>query len=157
MKKRIILFLIFVVLVIVGCICLMKKNEAFRLEKENQSIEENEDSGLHFIKRDPVDASELNKNKEKIKEQIESNEKVFLYFYTTWCPMCQKTEPIMERLIEKYPDIVIIQIDTDIEQDLKNEYDVHNIPTLILLEKNTEIDRIVEELDVDKIEEFITK
>ena len=157
MKKRIIIFLIFVVLIIAGCIFLMKKNEEFRQEKENQNTEQTDDSQPHFIQRDPVDESELNKNKEKFEEQIQNSESVILYFYADWCPMCQKTTPIIDDIIEKYPDITIIKIDTEIEKDLKNQFDIHNIPTLISIEKNIEIDRIIDELDADKIEEFITK
>ena len=158
MKARIIIFLIFVVLIVVGGTYLIKKNnEYINSNIEENTLKEDEAPGINIKDLVPIEKGEENQDKEKIKAQIANNEKLFLYFYTTWCPMCQKTEPIMADLMNKYPDILVIQIDSDVEKELKDEYDVHNVPTIILIEKNKEVDRIVEITNADKIEEFLTK
>jgi len=154
MKKRIIIFLIFAILIVIGCTYLMKMNNEYL---EANMKQESSNNGITIKNAEPVDKGPKNQNKEKIEEQIQNTEKVFLYFYADWCPMCQKTTPMVDEFIAQHPDISIIKIDTDIEVKLKEQFNVHNVPTIILVEKNIEIERIIEITEKEKIEEFLQK
>lgn len=61
-------------------------------------------------------------------------------FSATWCPPCQKLKPIFEKLAEDFRDrITFVTIDVDENQELAQAYGVSNIPTLIFIDKDGQI------------------
>lgn len=66
--------------------------------------------------------------------------KKILYFSAAWCGPCKMLGPIMESLAGQ---INYEKIDVDNNQDLSIQYGVRNIPTLILLDNNEAVGRLV--------------
>jgi len=57
--------------------------------------------------------------------------KEILYFSADWCGPCKQLAPLMERLSSQ---INYRKINVDNDRELSMEYNVRNIPTLILVE-----------------------
>lgn len=62
--------------------------------------------------------------------------KKILYFSAAWCGPCRTLGPIMESLSR---EINYQKVDVDENQDLSIQYEVRNIPTLILLDETGEV------------------
>lgn len=62
-------------------------------------------------------------------------------FYADWCGPCKVLSPMIEKLKENNPDIVIEKINVDENMQLAQEYSVRNIPTVIFLKGNEVVAR----------------
>jgi len=54
-------------------------------------------------------------------------------FYADWCGPCKVLSPMIEKLKENNPDVVIEKINVDENRELALEFSVRNIPTVIFL------------------------
>lgn len=66
--------------------------------------------------------------------------KKILYFSAAWCGPCKMLGPIMESLSGQ---INYQKIDVDNNQDLSIKYGVRNVPTLVLVENEEAVGRLV--------------
>jgi len=66
--------------------------------------------------------------------------KQYLYFSAPWCGPCRTLGPIMDRVNNTIP---VQKIIVDDFPQIAQQYNVRNIPTVILLENGTEVKRIV--------------
>ena len=66
--------------------------------------------------------------------------KKILYFSAGWCSPCRTLGPIMESLSGQ---INYQKIDVDNNQDLSIKYGVRNVPTLVLVENEEAVGRLV--------------
>ena len=72
----------------------------------------------------------LNEFNEKIKG---TDKPVLVYFNATWCTVCKKVKPILSEIeSELKENLEILKIDTDVDKEVANEFDVHALPVLIL-------------------------
>ncbi|HBT76969.1 MAG TPA: thioredoxin [Planctomycetaceae bacterium] len=83
------------------------------------------------------------KSEEEFRAAIESGT-VLIDFFATWCPPCRAQLPILEELAEKMAEKVkVVKVDTDALGGVAGEYQVSNIPTMVLLRDGKIIDRFV--------------
>ncbi|MFP4625432.1 MAG: thioredoxin family protein [Natronomonas sp.] len=73
-------------------------------------------------------------------------------FHADWCGPCKTQDPILEELLEDYPDVEFEKIDVDKEQDVANEYQVRSLPTVIVENDGEIVDRFVGVTQRDDIE-----
>lgn len=66
--------------------------------------------------------------------------KKFLYFSAPWCGPCRIFGPIMEQVGQTMP---VEKYNVDENRELSAQYDIQSVPTVILLENDTEIWRKV--------------
>jgi thioredoxin len=65
-------------------------------------------------------------------------------FYADWCGPCRKIGPVLEKIAEGNPDIVLQKINVDKHHDLMQEYNVTGIPHIIVYDKEGgEVDTVV--------------
>ena len=76
--------------------------------------------------------------------------KKFLYFSATWCGPCKMFGPVMDKLSAT---MNVEKINVDENQDLSTKYNVRGVPTVILVEGDTEIWRQVGITSKVKLEE----
>ena len=67
------------------------------------------------------------------KEVINSKDKVIVDFYANWCMPCKMMSPILEEISEELGERVkVVKIDLDDNIDLAEEYNIMNIPTIMI-------------------------
>lgn len=64
----------------------------------------------------------------------------YLYFFGTWCGPCKQLSPIMNQVSQEVP---VDKIDVDSQSDMALKYNVRNIPTVVLVNGETEVKRFV--------------
>tara|TARA_B110000908_G_scaffold40318_1_gene48962 strand:+ start:735 stop:998 length:264 start_codon:yes stop_codon:yes gene_type:complete len=60
-----------------------------------------------------------------------NNEKGILYFSAPWCQPCKLMSPLLEQM-DKQGKVRVRKVNIDYEASLPEEYNVKNIPTLVL-------------------------
>ncbi|MGB6407810.1 thiol reductase thioredoxin [Tetzosporium hominis] len=93
-------------------------------------------------------------------EEIKNEEKpVILKFTADWCPGCKQLAPVIEHLADENREVIFYDVDVDRNLDFAQQtYGVMSIPTLILLKKGKEVDRVTAPEPSEKaILEFIHK
>jgi thioredoxin 1 len=64
-------------------------------------------------------------------------------FWAPWCGPCRVLSPIIDKLKESNPDVNVIKVNVDESNMLASEFNVRNIPTVIVFKEEKEIERIV--------------
>jgi len=62
-----------------------------------------------------------------------------LYFTASWCAPCKALSPIMDSL---QGQINFDKIDVDSNTDLSTQYGVRGVPSLVLVENGSEVNRL---------------
>lgn len=90
------------------------------------------------------------------KEVLNSDKKVLVDFWATWCNPCKLMHPVLENLdkeVDENIKIGKINIDNDVE--LASKYGVMSIPTFILFEKGEVKNRIVGVQSLETLKNFV--
>ena len=77
-----------------------------------------------------------------------------LYFTAEWCGPCKKVRPIVEEINRDSANKFQV-IDADSNLELCKQYNVGSIPTFILIEDSTEINRMVGAKTKQELEDFL--
>ena len=78
--------------------------------------------------------------------------KRILKFEAEWCTSCKSLSRILEGMILKLP---IEVIDIDLNPELATEYGIRSVPTLIMLDWNKEVKRIMGNKSTKELEEWV--
>ena len=78
-------------------------------------------------------------------------------FYADWWGPCKTQDPILEEVVEDYPDVVLEKVNVDEEQDVANEYQVRSLPTVVVENEDGIVDRFVGVTQRDDIEAALQK
>ena len=100
-------------------------------------------------------------------EPIELNELNFSQFITgsdlpilidlwaDWCGPCKMMAPHFAHVAKSYPNVVFGKIDTEANPRLSSAFNVRSIPTLVLMNKTTEIARISGALRSSELQQWL--
>jgi thioredoxin 1 len=78
------------------------------------------------------------------KEIKDSKSLAIIDFWAPWCGPCQMMGPVFESLSGQYKGkIKFAKLNTDEHPELANNFQIQGIPTLIIVNGQKEIDRIV--------------
>jgi thioredoxin-like negative regulator of GroEL len=94
---------------------------------------------------------------EEINETIEKNDFVLGYFTTTTCNVCKDLLPKIEKMMEKFPNIVGVKGEADVEKRIAGEYSVFAVPTILLFIEGKETLRFARNVGVDELSEKIQR
>ena len=76
-----------------------------------------------------------------------------LRFTASWCGPCKT---LAKNLEESNLSVPIEVIDIDVQSDIAVEYGIRGVPTLILLDENIEVKRLVGSKTVTELKEWAT-
>jgi thioredoxin 1 len=78
--------------------------------------------------------------------------KKVLRFTASWCQPCKAMAKLME---DVGTDMPIEVIDIDEQSELAVDYGIRSVPTLVMLEENVEVKRMVGLVTKDKLKNWI--
>ena len=77
------------------------------------------------------------------KEVVESEKRVLLDFWASWCGPCRMLSPIVDEIAEERTDIKVGKVNVDEQQELAATFNVMSFPTLIVLDKGQVVNQCV--------------
>jgi len=86
---------------------------------------------------------------------LQSDKKVVLDFWATWCGPCMMLSPILAEIAEEYEDVVIGKVNVDEEPALAARFGIASIPTLMLFKDGKNIDTAIGYRNKDQVLDFI--
>ena len=84
-------------------------------------------------------------------EVLNSEKKVLLDFWATWCGPCRMVAPLVDELSNEHPEYMIGKINVDEEPELAQKFGIMSIPTLIVMENGKIVDQSVGAKPKDQI------
>lgn len=80
---------------------------------------------------------------------------VLVDFWATWCPPCRMLSPIIDEIAEEVSDIRVGKINVDEQPELAAQFQISNIPTLIVFKDGKETKRSVGAISKDAVKDLI--
>ena len=77
--------------------------------------------------------------------------KRILRFTASWCGPCKSLAMNLENA---NLDMPIEVVDIDIHSDIAQEYGIRSVPTLVMLDENTEVKRLIGSKTVNQLQEW---
>ena len=145
--KFIIIVLVFVLLLI--SISIFMKN------KTTVTINNNE---MENKSNNKYKSNVIEVTRENFEEEVlNSDKKVLIDFYATWCEPCKQLSPIIDKVSLEATNVKFVRIDVDKNEQLSYVYRIQYMPTLIVVENGNEINRSIGLIDKNSILELIEK
>ncbi|MFB6221873.1 MAG: thioredoxin family protein [Halolamina sp.] len=86
---------------------------------------------------------------------LADHDRVVVDFYTKGCTLCQSIEPVLGN-VARAADVTVGMLNPREALGLVEEYDIRSVPTLVLFEDGTEIDRMADGFrGTDAVVEFV--
>lgn len=95
---------------------------------------------------------------ESLAAEINKPELTFVDFWATWCGPCRILGPMLEDLAKNNPNIRVVKLDVDANQQSAMKYQVFSIPTVRVFKNGQEIgDPIVGVQKPEVYQEIVSK
>jgi len=95
-------------------------------------------------------------NEENFEEFINSEEKIIVDLWATWCGPCRMLAPELEKLVNNGV-ISVGKVDVDENEAIAEKFNVQSIPTLLLFKGGKLVDTMVGFVPYEKLKEFASK
>jgi thioredoxin 1 len=76
-------------------------------------------------------------------EVIESDKPVLVDFWAPWCGPCRVIAPVLEEIAGERPEMRIVKLNVDENQQTAATYQVLSIPTMILFKNGSPVKTVV--------------
>ena len=74
--------------------------------------------------------------KDTLQSTLEGNDIVVLDFWAPWCGPCKGFAPVFEKVAKENTDVTFAKINTEVEQELGQMFQIRSIPTLMIFRDN---------------------
>ena len=85
-------------------------------------------------------------------EVVESEVPVLVDFWAPWCGPCRVVAPVLEEIASERPDLRIVKLNVDENQQTAATFQVLSIPTMILFKAGQPVKTVVGAYPKKKIE-----
>ena len=80
---------------------------------------------------------------------------VLIDLWAEWCGPCKMMAPHFAEVAKNNPHVVFAKIDTEANPRLSSAFNIRSIPTLVLMNKTTEVARISGALRANQLQEWL--
>lgn len=80
---------------------------------------------------------------------------VLIDLWAEWCGPCKMMAPHFANVAKMYPHVIFAKIDTEANPRLSAAFNVRSIPTLVLMNKTTEVARISGALRTPELQQWL--
>lgn len=94
-------------------------------------------------------------NEQEFKDKINTEGKVLVDCYATWCGPCKMLSPVIDKIAEETPSCKFYKLDVDKADSVAEEYGIMSIPTLLIFESGNLINTTVGLKSKSEIEDLI--
>ena len=99
--------------------------------------------------------SVLSVNKENFEQVTNTEKKVLLDFFATWCGPCQLLSPVLEQLEKEIDNLKIIKVNVDEHNELARKHGIMSIPTLEIYKNNKLVKMHIGYIDKDELKQIL--
>ncbi|KAI7861653.1 thioredoxin-like protein [Spinellus fusiger] len=86
---------------------------------------------------------------------LEAKNPVIVDFHATWCAPCKILGPVLSKAVAEHPNVTLVQVDTDDNQDLAAKYEIHSLPTVVAFYNGQEVNRFMGMISSGAIAKFV--
>lgn len=94
-------------------------------------------------------------SQQQFNQQVASNPFVILLFTATWCEPCQVFYPVFTAMAEQHPDILIASVDIDVAVDLAANFQVKQVPALMVVRDRVVIDMVTGAMQAHELQHHV--
>ncbi len=76
-------------------------------------------------------------------EVMQSDKKVLLDFWASWCGPCMMVSPLVDEIADERSDIKVGKINVDEQPELADKFGISAIPTLLVIENGKTVNKSV--------------
>src|SRR5215212_1440664 len=85
-------------------------------------------------------------------EVLESDQPTLVDFWAPWCGPCRVVAPVLEEIAQERPDLKIVKLNVDDNQQTAAQFEVLSIPTMILFKNGQAAKKIIGAYPKKKLE-----
>jgi thioredoxin 1 len=88
---------------------------------------------------------------------IKQNKMLIIDFWAPWCGPCLRFAPVFEAVAEKNKDVLFVKINTEVELELAEKFEIRSIPTLMVIKEESIIFSQPGALSEDILQQIVDK
>ncbi|MBR4634574.1 thioredoxin [bacterium] len=94
-------------------------------------------------------------SKDQFDEAVKSETLIIVDFWAVWCGPCRVLKPLLHKIAGEHPEIQLLTVDVDANQELAAQYDINSIPAVFMFKNGEIVDSFVGVMPENEILEKI--